>query len=152
MSQFSKLSAVVAAGLVFVAENPGSACVADPEASFTSEQLEFFETKIRPLLVKRCFSCHSAKAEKLKAGLYMDSRAALLKGGESGAALLPGKPDESLIIEAVRYESYEMPPDGKLRDEEIASLAKWVEMGAPWPAVNLLLCRTQTRPTMTGAS
>ncbi|MFT5322904.1 MAG: mono/diheme cytochrome c family protein [Planctomycetaceae bacterium] len=135
MIRFTISSAVVAAGLFVVTMNPDSACAAESsEATFTTEQLEFFETKIRPLLVERCFSCHSAKAEKLKAGLYMDGRAALLKGGESGAAIVPGKPDESLIMQAVRYESYEMPPDGKLRDEEIASLAKWVEMGAPWPA------------------
>ncbi|MGZ0169595.1 MAG: DUF1553 domain-containing protein, partial [Planctomycetales bacterium] len=107
---------------------------ADPATSFTPEQIEFFETKIRPLLVERCFSCHSAKAEKLKAGLYMDSREALLKGGESGAAIVAGKPDESLIIQAVKYQSYEMPPDGKLSEQEIAALTKWVAMGAPWPA------------------
>ena len=121
----------VLAGLF--AEATGFGSEADTAKSFTPGQIEFFETNIRPLLVERCFSCHSAKAAKLKAGLYMDSREALLKGGESGVAIVPGKPDKSLIIAAVRYESYEMPPDGKLRDEEIASLTKWVEMGAPWP-------------------
>jgi mono/diheme cytochrome c family protein len=126
---------IAALAAILAAATNGAPCAADSaETTFTAEQLEFFETRIRPLLVERCFSCHSAKAEKLKAGLYMDSRAALLKGGESGAAIVPRKPDESLIIEAVRYESYEMPPDGKLGDEEIALLARWVEMGAPWPA------------------
>ncbi len=125
---------VLVASVILQSASSVSTYAADSAvASFTPNQIEFFETKIRPLLSERCFSCHSAKAEKLKAGLYMDSRDALLKGGESGAAIVIGKPTESLLIDAVRYQSYEMPPDGKLRDDEIASLVKWVEMGAPWP-------------------
>lgn len=132
--RFADSFAIVAVSFVVVTINSDWTCAAEAtETTFTAEQIEFFETRIRPLLAKRCFSCHSAKAAKLKAGLYMDSRAALLKGGESGVAIVPGKPDQSLIIQAVRYESYEMPPDGKLRNEEIATLTKWVEMGAPWP-------------------
>lgn len=132
--QLSLGLAVLAAATVVDSFDSESTYAADsPVASFTPGQIEFFETKVRSLLAKRCFSCHSAKAEKLKAGLYIDSREALLKGGESGPAVVTGKPDESLLIDAVRYQSYEMPPDGKLRDEEIASLVKWVEMGAPWP-------------------
>ena len=96
--------------------------------------LEFFEEKIRPLLAERCYSCHSADAEELEAGLYLDRRAGLVEGGDSGAAIVPGSPDESLLIRAVRYEENEMPPDRKLSDEEINALEKWVEMGAPWPA------------------
>jgi cytochrome c553 len=125
---------ILAVAAALLAEATGFGSEADTARSFTPGQIEFFETKVRPLLVDRCFSCHSAKAEKLKAGLYMDSREALLKGGESGAAIVARKPAESLLIDAVRYQSYEMPPDGKLRDNEIASLVKWVEMGAPWPA------------------
>ena len=96
--------------------------------------LEFFEEKIRPLLAERCYSCHSADAEELEAGLYLDRREGLVKGGDSGAAIVPGSPDTSLLIRAVRYEENEMPPDRKLSDEEINALEKWVEMGAPWPA------------------
>ncbi len=95
---------------------------------------EFFETKIRPLLVEHCYSCHSEKSEKLQAGLYLDRADGLIQGGESGPAVVPGKPDESLLVRAVRYEENEMPPDGKLSDAEIAALTKWVELGAKWPA------------------
>ncbi|WP_068131739.1 PSD1 and planctomycete cytochrome C domain-containing protein [Roseimaritima ulvae] len=97
------------------------------------EQLEFFEKQVRPLLAEHCYECHSVRADKLQAGLLMDSRASLLEGGDSGEAMVPGDPDASLIIEAVRYESYEMPPNGKLSDQDIQTLEKWVQMGAPWP-------------------
>ena len=97
------------------------------------EETEFFETKIRPLLVERCYSCHSAKAKKLQAGLHLDRRDAILEGGDSGPAIVPGKAAESLLIKAIRYQEYEMPPDRKLADVEIGLLTKWVEMGAPWP-------------------
>ncbi len=100
----------------------------------TSEQLEYFERQVRPLLVDHCYSCHSADAKKLQASLYVDSRAALLRGGDSGEAIVPGDVDGSLFMEAVRYESYEMPPKGKLSDAQIDVFAKWIEMGAPWPA------------------
>jgi len=98
-----------------------------------SDDIEFFETKIRPLLAERCYACHSAKAEKLQAGLHLDRRDTMLEGGDSGPAIVPGQPAESLLIKAVRYQEYEMPPDRKLADAEIGLLTKWVEMGAPWP-------------------
>jgi cytochrome c553 len=98
-----------------------------------TKDIEFFETKIRPLLAERCYSCHSAKAEKLQAGLYLDRRDKMLEGGDSGPTVVPGRPAESLLIKAVRYQEYEMPPDRKLADAEIGLLTKWVEMGAPWP-------------------
>jgi len=103
------------------------------ESPATKAQLEFFETRVRPLLAEHCFACHSVDAEKLEAGLLMDSRTGLLRGGDSGPALEPGDADASLLIEAVRYESYEMPPKGKLADDEIAVLEKWVKEGAAWP-------------------
>ena len=109
---------------------------ADAPAAPTPEALEFFEKKIRPLLVEHCYECHSATAtKKLGAGLRLDSRAALLKGGESGPALVPGKPDESLLIRAVRYadKEFQMPPKYQLRAAQIADLAAWVKMGAPDP-------------------
>ncbi|HWL09134.1 MAG TPA: DUF1549 domain-containing protein [Planctomicrobium sp.] len=97
----------------------------------TPEQVKFFETHVRPLLVEQCYKCHSDKSSK--GGLRVDSRGYLVLGGDSGAAIEPGKPDESLLMEAVRYESYEMPPSKKMSDEQIDILAKWIEMGAPWP-------------------
>lgn len=102
---------------------------------FSAKQLEFFESKVRPLLVQHCYDCHSTDAKKLKAALYVDSREGILKGGDSGPAVTAGKPNESLLIDAVKYKSFEMPPDGKLQSEQIAALERWVKMGAPWPAV-----------------
>ena len=100
---------------------------------------EFFEKKIRPLLVDHCYSCHSAKSEKIKGGLLLDTRDGLLKGGDSGPALVPGKPDQSRLIKAVRYTDKElqMPPkDKRLAAEQIADLEAWVKMGAPDPRTN----------------
>ncbi|HUP79448.1 MAG TPA: DUF1549 domain-containing protein, partial [Pirellula sp.] len=97
------------------------------------EQLEFFEKEIRPLLAEHCFECHSRKANRLKAELFLDSRQGMLKGGESGPALVASNADESLLIQAVRYDSFEMPPKGKLPAKDIAALTRWVSMGAPWP-------------------
>jgi hypothetical protein len=92
---------------------------------------KFFETNVRPLLAARCYKCHGETAQK--GDLRLDSLAAALAGGESGAAVVPGKPAESLLIDAVNHASFEMPPDGKLADEEILALTRWVELGAPWP-------------------
>jgi hypothetical protein len=100
---------------------------------FSAEQIEFFETEIRPLLVERCAECHAG--ETPEAGLRLDSRATLLAGGDSGAAIVSGEPDQSLLIRAVGYlDEPKMPPDGKLPDTEIAKLREWIAMGAPWPA------------------
>ncbi len=96
-------------------------------------EIEFFEKAVRPLLAEHCFECHSSKSETLQAGLRVDSLASLLQGGDSGTALVPGDLDASPMIDAVRYESYEMPPAGKLADSDIQTLERWVEMGAPWP-------------------
>lgn len=98
--------------------------------------LDFFEARIRPMLVTHCYECHSGGAvarQNLKGGLLLDSREGSRTGGESGPAVVPGKPDESLLISALRQESFEMPPQGKLPDEIIADFVKWVEMGAPDP-------------------
>lgn len=102
----------------------------------TAEQIEFFEAKVRPVLVDHCYSCHSDKAEKIKGGLKLDTREATLKGGTTGAVIAPGDPDASLLIKAVRYTDAElqMPPkDKKLSAEQIAALEAWVKMGAPDP-------------------
>ena len=99
----------------------------------TAEQLEFFEKQVRPLFAKHCYQCHSVNAKRVEAKLLLDSRASQLRGGDSGAAIVPGKADESLLIEAVQYESFEMPPKGKLPKRDIDTLIRWVNMGAPWP-------------------
>lgn len=102
------------------------------DESAEKEHLKFFEMQVRPLLAQHCLECHSAESQK--GMLRLDSRAAMLKGGESEeASIVPGKPDESLLISAVRHESYEMPPKGMLPEKDIAVLVKWVELGAPWP-------------------
>ena len=98
--------------------------------------LDFFEAKIRPELVTHCYECHSAGAagkNKLKGGLLLDSRDGSRKGGESGPAVVPGKPEESLLLSALTHDSFKMPPKGKLPDELIGHFRKWIEMGAPDP-------------------
>ncbi len=104
-------------------------------AAISPEEMEFFEGKIRPLLDTHCYSCHSVKAPKLKGGLRLDGRAEMLKGGESGPAVVPGKPDDSRLIKAVRYrdEDLAMPPKKKLSEAQIADLENWVRLGSPWP-------------------
>ncbi len=94
----------------------------------------FFESRIRPLFVEKCYACHSTQAKKLKGGLFLDNHEKALKGGESGAAFVPGSPEKSKLIEAVGYknEDLQMPPKSRLSDGEIADLTAWVKMGAPW--------------------
>ena len=99
--------------------------------------IEFFESRVRPVLVAHCYRCHSAEAEDLKGGLRLDIRAGWQQGGESGEpAIVPGKPDESLLIRAVRHEQgvSAMPPDeGRLPGPAVRDLVEWVRMGAPDP-------------------
>ena len=102
-------------------------------ASPTAEQLEFFEAKIRPVLVEQCYECHSGTNATPKGGLRLDLRDTLMSGGDSGPALVPGKPEESVLLKALRYESYEMPPKGKLPEAVIADFERWIQMGAPDP-------------------
>jgi hypothetical protein len=98
----------------------------DPQA------VEFFEKRVRPILAEKCQSCHGP--EKQKAGLRLDSRTALLKGSENGPVVVPGDPEKSRLIEAVRYDSEtKMPPKDKLPAEVVEALTAWVKMGAPWP-------------------
>ena len=118
---------VVAIVLSGRAESGEEAASSRPDA----RELRFFEQSVRPLLADKCYSCHGPT--KQKGGLRLDSLEAILKGGESGPALVPGKPDESLLVEAVKYAGPEMPPTGKLPDERIAELSRWVSHGAAWP-------------------
>ncbi len=104
----------------------------------TKAQLDFFESKVRPVLADNCYQCHSTKGEKVKGGLLLDSREGLLKGGDSGPALVSGDPEKSLLIKAIRYTDpdLQMPPKGKkLSDQQVADLANWVRMGAPDPRI-----------------
>lgn len=102
--------------------------------AFTAAELEFFEKKVRPVLAQHCYECHSDDAGTVQAGLRLENRVQMLRGGDSGAAVVPGEPDESLLIRAVRYEGvYDMPPDGKLPDTVIADLERWIRGGAAAP-------------------
>lgn len=107
----------------------------------TPEQAKFFENEVRPLLAENCYGCHSAKEKKSRGGLEVDSLKALLEGGHTGPAIVPGSPEKSLLMTAVEYddEDYQMPPKGKLKDSEIAVLKKWVQIGAPWPGAQVEL-------------
>ena len=105
-----------------------------PAMLIAAEPGEFFETKVRPVLAKNCYSCHR---EAALGGLRLDSREAVLTGGKSGAALVVGRPEESLLLRAVRQADErvkKMPPSGKLSEAEIADLSAWIQQGAVWPA------------------
>src|SRR5437016_2299667 len=112
--------------------------------------LDFFENKIRPIFANNCFKCHSHEAPKLKGGLSVEYRDSLLKGGETGPAIVPGDPEKSLLIKAVRYTDpdLQMPPkDKKLSDEDIANLTAWVKMGAPDPRVTTVAHKKDSNGT-----
>lgn len=95
--------------------------------------IDFFETKIRPVLATHCQECHSATSKALKGGLQLDHRDGLLKGGDSGPAIVPEQPDNSLLVKALKYDGFEMPPKGKLPAEVVADFEQWIKMGAPDP-------------------
>src|SRR5437868_11535753 len=101
------------------------------QAAPSSEQVESFEARIRPILAANCYDCHT---DQRMGGLRVDSREALLKGGRSGPAIVPGDPDKSLLIQAVRQtsETLKMPKGGRLRPDEIDALVDWVKQGAVW--------------------
>src|SRR5437016_5774589 len=111
-------------------------CVAAGPVS-SQDGSDFFEKKIRPLLAENCFRCHSSTSEKLKGSLKLDAREAALRGGESGKpAIVPGEPEKSLLIEAVRWTNGDllMPPKKQLSDQQIADLTTWIKMGALYGA------------------
>ena len=115
-----------------------SFAVAADEATPSKEGLEFFEKNIRPILIDRCYECHSAEKNSSKGGLILDSRDGAYKGGDEGPSVVPGDLEKSLLIKAVQYTDPEfaMPPKktgGKLPDDKIALLEQWVKMGAPMP-------------------
>ena len=114
--------------------NSARAVETAPESP-SPEHIEFFEKKIRPVLVEKCYSCHSAGSKILRGGLYLDTRAGILNGGDSGPAVELGKPADSLLIQALKYDGYEMPPSGKLPAAVIADFEEWVKLGLPDPRV-----------------
>src|SRR5262245_30553675 len=114
---------------VFVCASFGvfaSAAEPPPDA----KKVEFFETKIRPVLVENCYKCHSedaAKEKKLKGGLKLDTQAGLRAGGDTGAAVVPGKPDAGTLLKSLYYEGeVQMPPKGKLPEQVIKDFEKWI--------------------------
>lgn len=128
---------VVAAGLllVVVAGTQAGGVEDTPSKEQDPAALEFFEKEVRPVIVAKCQACHGS--EKQKGDLRLDSREAVLKGGRTGPAVAPGKPDESLLVDAINYgDLFQMPPKSKLSDKEIATITKWVEQGAIWPGTD----------------
>jgi hypothetical protein len=107
--------------------------VSTPLRADDAADREFFEQRIRPVLVRHCYECHATVSVAVKGGLLLDSRDNLLRGGESGPVIVPGKPDDSPLIQALRYESLEMPPKGKLPASVIDDFEEWVMRGAPDP-------------------
>lgn len=97
------------------------------------DRIEFFEKKIRPVLVQHCYQCHSTQAKNVRGGLLLDSQIGMKTGGESGELFSQGKPEESLLISSLRHESFEMPPDQRLPEEVIADFEKWISDGAADP-------------------
>lgn len=101
-----------------------------------ADGVKFFEAKIRPVLIEHCYQCHSVQAadsKNLKGGLFLDTRAGMQAGGDSGQLFVAGQPGESLLIDALKHESLQMPPDSKLQDDVIGNFEKWISMGAPDP-------------------
>jgi hypothetical protein len=114
----------------------------------TAEQLTFFEKKIRPVLVEQCYQCHSeeaARQKKLKGGLYLDTRDGTRTGGDTGAAVVPGGPEKSLLVRALRHtdDGLRMPPKAKLPDAAVADFEVWVKMGAPDPRGGAKVAKTE---------
>lgn len=105
-------------------------CIAQ---DLTPEQAAFFESKIRPVLIKECFGCHSDKTGKIRGGLRLDTRQLMLVGGESGPVIVPGKPNESLLLKSMIHDGLAMPPKRRLSNKVIEDFRLWIEMGAPDP-------------------
>ena len=125
--------------LALVLIGPGVAFATDPPAKDDPKAIEFFEAKVRPVLVENCYQCHSDRAGKSSGGLKLDSRTAIRKGGDGGPAVAPGDPKASLLLTAVTHADpdLKMPPrKPRLPDAVIADLTKWVQTGAADPRVD----------------
>ncbi len=103
------------------------------QSTIADDDDDFFERKIRPVLVEHCYACHSGEGEQIEGGLRLDSRQAMRRGGESGPAIAPERAEDSLLIAALRYETLEMPPDKKLSDNIIRDFEQWIAQGAHDP-------------------
>jgi hypothetical protein len=113
---------------------PANAQSRNPERDASAVEIEYFEKEIRPILAASCYECHSAKtADGPNGGLRLDRQSGWQQGGDGGPAIVPGEPAKSLLIEAIRYESLEMPPDGRLPEATIAKLTEWIKRGASAP-------------------
>ena len=125
---------VTAAQSAASAQPPNAAVASSPKLIAISADADFFENKVRPILANSCYDCHTDSAS---GGLRLDSKAAFLRGGAHGTLIVPGDPDKSLLIQAVRQTgTLKMPKGGKLHDDEVATLTAWVKQGAPWPATS----------------
>jgi hypothetical protein len=120
------LIALVSACLLAVGDEPERTA-----RSFTREQIRLYETEVKPILERHCLKCHGA-GPKIRGGFRLDSREAVLRGGDLGPAALPGDPAQSLLVKAINYIELEMPPSGKLPAREIDVLTRWVSVGLPW--------------------
>jgi hypothetical protein len=117
-------------------EMTAPAPMAPAAQAISAGDLQFFETRVRPVLTDRCYKCHSRLADKIKGGFMLDTREGMLHGGDTGPAIVPGKPEDSLIIDAISYRDpdLQMPPKGdRLSDRQVADLTEWIRMGAPDP-------------------
>ena len=110
-----------------------SCCLSVAAGADHPAKLEFFESKIRPVLIEHCYECHAADSKNVRGGLQVDTREAIRLGGDSGPAVIPGKPDESLILGALRHEDVEMPPSERLPDDVIEDFERWIRDGAVDP-------------------
>ena len=133
--------------LAAAASGFAAASGAETPAKLAPADAAFFENEVRPILIAKCYECHSGEAKILQGGLLLDSKPGWLKGGDSGPAILPGKPDDSLLVRAVRYakdEHVQMPPKGKMSDAEIGVLTEWVRRGAPDPRTTAAVAAKRT--------
>ena len=130
-------SCVLALCAVVLFASPSHATSPVDDAKSDAHGIEFFEAKIRPVLVEKCYSCHSADAKALRGGLLLDTKQGVLTGGDSGPSIEPGKPNESLLIQALKFEGFEMPPSGKLPAQVITDFEHWVRIGAPDPRTSM---------------
>jgi hypothetical protein len=124
-----------------------SSLFAEEPPEISADDLAFFESKVRPLLIERCYECHSQNAKTLQGGLLLDAASGLRAGGDNGSVVVAGKPDESRLIEAIRYKNVDlqMPPDGQLEPGEIAILVEWVARAAPYPMDSAESVRSKPR-------
>jgi mono/diheme cytochrome c family protein len=109
-----------------------SVIIVSTGVALATDASDFFETRIRPVFAKNCYACHT---DSKMGGLRLDSSESVKQGGKSGPPIVPGKPDESLLIQAIRqtHDRIKMPPSGKLNEQEIADIAEWIKSGAVWP-------------------